>query len=161
MPFGLKNGPSILQRVMQGILVPYLWLFCLVYIDDIVGYSKSYEEHIDHLDKVLGAIEKAGLTLSPNKCHLFYSFILLLGHKVSRLELSTHLEKVKGDFRTGAASEIITALNLSGNGCVFLDFHPILRGYLCTAISATEERSKVELGSRPRTCFPRVQGRFA
>lgn len=95
MPFGLRNGPSIFQRVMQGILAPYLWLFCLVYIDDIVVYSKSYEEHIQHLDKVLEAIEKAGITLSPNKCHLFYGSILLLGHKVSRLGLSTHAEKVK------------------------------------------------------------------
>ena len=95
MPFGLRNGPSIFQRVMQGILAPYLWLFCLVYIDDIVVFSKSYEEHITHLDKVLEAIEKSGITLSPNKCHLFYGSILLLGHKVSRLGLSTHVEKVK------------------------------------------------------------------
>ena len=95
MPFGLRNGPSIFQRVMQGILSPYLWLFCLVYIDDIVVYSKSYEDHIEHLDLVLGAIEQAGITLSPSKCHLFYGSILLLGHKVSRLGLSTHLEKVK------------------------------------------------------------------
>ena len=94
MPFGLRNGPSIFQRVMQGILSQYLWLFCLVYIDDIVVYSKSYEDHIEHLDLVLGAIEKAGITLSPSKCHLFYGSILLLGHKVSRLGLSTHLEKV-------------------------------------------------------------------
>ena len=95
MPFGLRNGPSIFQRVMQGILAPYLWIFCLVYIDDIVVYSKSYEEHIVHLDKVLEAIEKAGITLSPSKCHLFYGSILLLGHKVSRLGLSSHEEKVK------------------------------------------------------------------
>jgi hypothetical protein len=60
-----------------------------------VVYSQSYEEHIGHLDKVLGAIEASGVTLSPTKCHLFYSSILLLGHKVSRLGLSTHLEKVK------------------------------------------------------------------
>ena len=95
MPFGLRNGPSIFQRVMQGILAPHLWLFCLVYIDDIVVYSKSYEEHIDHLDLVLEAIERAGITLSPNKCHLFYGSILLLGHKVSCLGLSTHMEKVR------------------------------------------------------------------
>lgn len=79
---------------MQGILAPYLWIFCLVYIDDIVIYSKSYEEHLIHLDKVLEAIETAGITLSPKKCHLFYGSILLLGHKVSRLGLSTHAEKV-------------------------------------------------------------------
>jgi len=95
MPFGLRNGPATFQRVMQNILAPYLWLFCLVYIDDIVVYSKSYEEHINHLDRVLEAIEKSGITLSPSKCHLFYGSILLLGHKVSRLGLSTHQEKVK------------------------------------------------------------------
>ena len=95
LPFGLRNGPSIFQRVMQSILAPYLWLFCLVYIDDIIIYSKSYEEHLSHLDQVLAAIEKARITLSPKKCHLFYGSILLLGHKVSRLGLSTHAEKVR------------------------------------------------------------------
>lgn len=95
MPFGLKNGPSIFQRTMQSILSPYLWLFTLVYIDDVVVYSRSYEEHLEHLDKVLEAIERSGLTLSPKKCHLFYGSILLLGHKVSRLGLSTHEEKVR------------------------------------------------------------------
>jgi hypothetical protein len=94
MPFGLRNGPSIFQRIMNEILAPYLWLFCLVYIDDIVVFSRSYEEHILHLDKVLSAIADSGITLSLNKCHLFYSSILLLGHTVSRLGLSTHTEKV-------------------------------------------------------------------
>lgn len=94
MPFGLRNGPSIFQRVMQGVLSPYLWLFTLVYIDDIVVYSKSWEEHLVHLDKVLGAIAAAGITLSPAKCFVGYSSILLLGQKVSRLGLSTHQEKV-------------------------------------------------------------------
>jgi hypothetical protein len=95
MPFGLRNGPAIFQRVMQEILAPYLWIFCLVYIDDIVVFSKSYSDHLSHLDQVLEAVESAGITLSPKKCHLFYSSILLLGHKVSRLGLSTHDEKVK------------------------------------------------------------------
>jgi hypothetical protein len=95
MPFGLRNGPAIFQRIMQEILSPYLWLFCLVYIDDIVVYSKSFEDHLEHLDQVLGAIEQSGITLSPKKCHMFYSSILLLGHKVSRLGLSTHEEKVR------------------------------------------------------------------
>ncbi|TFY81000.1 hypothetical protein EWM64_g3019 [Hericium alpestre] len=94
MPFGLRNGPAIFQRVMQSVLAPYLWLFCLVYIDDIVVFLTSYEEHIGHLDKVLQAVEDAGITLSPSKCHLFYPSIILLGHKVSHLGLSTHQEKV-------------------------------------------------------------------
>jgi len=97
LPFSLRNGPSIFQRVMQSILALYLWIFwifCLVYIDNIVIYSKSYKDHLIHLDKVLEAIENAGITLSPTKCHLFYGSILLLGHKVLCLGLSTHAKKV-------------------------------------------------------------------
>jgi hypothetical protein len=79
MPFGLQNRPSIFQRIMQGVLAPYLWIFTLVYIDDIVVFSKSWEDHIVHLDKVLSAIAAAGITLEPKKCFVGYSSILLLG----------------------------------------------------------------------------------
>nr|GAT44896.1 protease [Mycena chlorophos] len=75
-------------------VMPFLWLFALVYIDDIVIFSKSWEEHLVHLDQVLGAIAKSGITLEPKKCFIGYSSILLLGQKVSRLGLSTHHEKV-------------------------------------------------------------------
>ncbi|GJE92997.1 hypothetical protein PsYK624_091560 [Phanerochaete sordida] len=129
MPFGLMNGPSIFQRTMQTILAPFLWLFCLVYIDDIVVYSKTYEEHIKHLDKVLGACENAGLTLSPAKCHLFYSSVLLLGHKVSRLGLSTHQEKVRAVLELQAPSnrqQLQTFLGMAGYFSAFVPFYAMV-----------------------------------
>jgi hypothetical protein len=94
MPFGLRNGPSIFQRIMQGVLAPFLWIFTLVYVNDIVMFSKNWEDHLVHLDKVLSPISAAGITLEPKKCFVGYSSILLLGQKVSRLGLSTHKEKV-------------------------------------------------------------------
>ena len=80
---------------MQEILSPYLWVFTLVYIDDIVIYSRSFEDHLKHVDLVLKAITESGLTLSPPKGHLGYRSIVVLGHIVSRLGLSTNLEKLK------------------------------------------------------------------
>ena len=94
MPFGYRNGPAVFQRVMQGILAPFLWIFALVYIDDIVVFSKSFEDHLIHLDLVLKAIKESKITLSPGKCHFGYQSLMLLGQKVSRLGLSTHKEKV-------------------------------------------------------------------
>ena len=94
MPFGYRNGPAVFQRVMQKILAPFLWIFALVYIDDIVIFSKSFEEHCQHIETVLKAIGSAKITLSPSKCHFGYQSIMLLGQKVSRLGLSTHKEKV-------------------------------------------------------------------
>src|SRR6202000_1841035 len=93
-PFGYRNGPSVFQRVMQSILSAYLWIFTLVYIDDIVVYSKTFEDHLKHVDLVLKAISKAGITLSPPKCHLGFQSLQLLGQRVSRLGLSAHKEKV-------------------------------------------------------------------
>src|ERR1700729_3335214 len=94
MPFGYKNGPSIFQRIMQNVLAPFLWIFAQVYIDDIVRFSLTFEDHISHLDQVFQAIEKSGVTLAVTKCHFGYQSLLLLGQKVSQLGLSTHKEKV-------------------------------------------------------------------
>src|SRR6202453_345676 len=94
MPFGYKNGPSIFQRIMQNVLAPFLWIFALVYIGDIVIFSLTFEDHISHLDQVFQAIEESGVTLAVTKCHFGYQSLLLLGQKVSWLGLSTHKEKV-------------------------------------------------------------------
>ena len=94
MLFGYHNRPAVFQRVMQGILAPFLWIFALVYINDIVIFSKSFEDHLVHINLVLKAIGDAKITLSPAKCHFGYQSLMLLGQKVSRLGLSTHKEKV-------------------------------------------------------------------
>ena len=54
MPFGLQNGPSVFQRVTQTVLAPYLWLFTLVYIDNIVVYSVTFKDHVEVLVAVRG-----------------------------------------------------------------------------------------------------------
>src|SRR6266852_3740813 len=95
MPFGWRNGPPEFQRVMQEVLAPYLWVFMLVYIDDIVVYSRTFEDHLKHVELVLKAVANSKITLSPPKCHLGYRSIVVLGNKVSRLGLSTHHEKLK------------------------------------------------------------------
>ena len=94
LPFGLRNGPAVFQRAMNKVLAKFLWLFVLVYIDDIVVYSLTFEDHVRHLDAVLGAIAHANITLSPPKCHIGYQSLILLGQRVSRLGISTHREKI-------------------------------------------------------------------
>jgi hypothetical protein len=95
MPFGWQNGLPEFQCTMQDILSPYLWIFTLVYIDDIVVYSRTFDNHLKHMDSVLKAIATSGLMLLPPKCHLGYRSIVVLGNKVSKLGLSTHHKKLK------------------------------------------------------------------
>ncbi len=68
MPFGLVNAPATFQRLMNDVLRDYLRKFCLVYLDDIIIYSKSLKDHKRHVRKVLQAIRLAGLKLKPAKC---------------------------------------------------------------------------------------------
>ena len=63
------------------------WWYC-----DI--YSKTFAEHLLHLEQVFKVIIKSGITLAPSKCHIAFQALLLLGQKVSRLGLSMHTEKV-------------------------------------------------------------------
>ncbi|QRV94989.1 Retrovirus-related Pol polyprotein from transposon [Ceratobasidium sp. AG-Ba] len=92
--FGQRNGPAEFQEVMDQVLAEFKYICALVYIDDIVIYSKTFDEHCIHLDKVLGAIANSGITLSPKKCKIGFDSLILLGQRVSRLGLSTHKEKV-------------------------------------------------------------------
>jgi hypothetical protein len=69
MPFSWRNGLPEFQRAMQEILSPYLWIFTLVYIDDIVIYSRTFEDHLKHVNLILNTIANSGLLLSPPKCH--------------------------------------------------------------------------------------------
>ena len=82
-PFGLKNMTAAFQRVMTQILRECS-KFIIVYIDDIVVFSKSKKEHDDHLKKVLQCINKANLRLNLNKCKFYSEEVDILGFKISK-----------------------------------------------------------------------------
>jgi len=64
LPFGLRNRLAVFQRIMNKVLAKFLWLFILVYIDDIVVYSLSFENHLSHLGSILKAIsQRLGVTI--------------------------------------------------------------------------------------------------
>uniref|UniRef100_H3G554 Reverse transcriptase domain-containing protein n=1 Tax=Phytophthora ramorum TaxID=164328 RepID=H3G554_PHYRM len=69
MPFGLMNAPSTFQRMMNGVLRGLTWTTCLVYLDDIIVYTRGgIERHVLELATVLERLSTAGLTLKLKKC---------------------------------------------------------------------------------------------
>ena len=68
MPFGLTNAPATFQTYMNDTLREYLERFCVVYLDDILIYSKTLEEHQQHVNAVLEKLKEAGLYLKAEKC---------------------------------------------------------------------------------------------
>ena len=95
MPFGLCNAPSTFERLMEQVLAGLQWQICLIYLDDVIIFSKTCLEHISRLDEVLTKLGQAGLKLKPKKCHFFCKEVLYLGHRVSKEGIATDPEKVK------------------------------------------------------------------
>ena len=80
MPFGLRNAPATFQRTLDVILSGVKWKTCLVYIDDVIIFSKNEEEHVDHLEQVLSLLGEAGVKLKLKKCFFFKQEVEYLGH---------------------------------------------------------------------------------
>ena len=92
---GLANSPGFFQHPMENLFEGILWKFVLVYIDDIIVFSKMLDQHLIDLDTCLTLLEQSGVTLALRKCHFGYPSIQALGHHVSRLGLSTIKEKTE------------------------------------------------------------------
>ena len=83
MPFGYKNAPAIFQRILSGIIKKRkLDGFCVNYIDDILVFSKTFEEHLDHIEKLIIAIKEEGFRLKFTKCEFAKDKVTYLGHVV-------------------------------------------------------------------------------
>ena len=81
LPFGLKTSPAIFQRILSSILRKHRLIgFTVNYIDDILIYSSSFEEHVEHIKKVLEAIIKEGFRLKFKKCTFASNSVKYLGH---------------------------------------------------------------------------------
>jgi hypothetical protein len=94
MPFGLKTAPGIFQRFMDGILGRLRWTAALSYIDDVIIFSDTVEEHAQHIEYILRAAISAGLKFSPSKCHFGYASLKLLGRRVSTEGLEVLQDKL-------------------------------------------------------------------
>ena len=71
MPFGLANVLAMFQHLMENCLGDLHLIWCIIYLDDIIVYSKTPEEHIERLEGVSKKLSKAGLKLKPSKCEFF------------------------------------------------------------------------------------------
>lgn len=83
MPFGLRNAPGTFQRAADVILAKVKWTTALVYLDDVIVYSRTKEEHYEHLRTVLSLLKDAGVSLKFPKCQFFQDTCDYLGHTIT------------------------------------------------------------------------------
>jgi RNase H-like domain found in reverse transcriptase/Reverse transcriptase (RNA-dependent DNA polymerase)/Integrase zinc binding domain/Integrase core domain/Chromo (CHRromatin Organisation MOdifier) domain len=175
MPFGLVNAPATFQRAMDVILSPVKWKSCLIYLDDVIVYSSSLEQHVKDLDVVLDLLGKAGASLRLEKCHFFQQKVKYLGHVVLPGKLQVDQSKtdtVKAAALPRTKTELRSFLGLCG---VYRRFIPsyakvaapltrMLRGDLPEPYNLNElqreafEKLKQSIISPPVLALPRLTG---
>lgn len=95
MPFGLCNAPATFERLMESVLAGLHWKTCLVYLDDIIVFSSSFQEHLQRLREVFQRLQDAGLKISPKKCTFLCQSVKFLGHIVTAHGIATDPEKTE------------------------------------------------------------------
>ena len=84
MPFGLCNAPPTFQRLMQNCLGELNLTYCLIYLDDVIVFSHTKEEHLERMRVIFDRLWEHGLKLKPSKCEVFKIEINYLAHHVSK-----------------------------------------------------------------------------
>ena len=95
MPYGLNNACQSFQALMNQVLRGLTWKHCLVYVDDVIIWSKDFESHLQHLDLIFQRLRMANLTLRPNKCEFAKPEILFLGHFISKEGIKVDPSKIE------------------------------------------------------------------
>ncbi|KAI2655654.1 Retrovirus-related Pol polyprotein from transposon 17.6 [Labeo rohita] len=94
MPFGLHGAPATFQRLMDGILAG-CEQYAAAYLDDVVTYSQSWQEHLEHLSDILKRLQKAGLTINSSKCSWAQVEVKYLGYLLGHGQIKPQVEKLK------------------------------------------------------------------
>jgi len=117
MPFGVTNAPALFMDYMNRIFRPFLDKFVVVFIDDILIYSRTHEEHAKHLRTVLSILREKQLYAKLSKCEFWMTMVQFLGHVISAHVISVDPSKVEAVLkweRPKSATEIRSFVGLAG-----------------------------------------------
>lgn len=94
MPFGLKSAPATFQRVMDSILRKHIGVRCLVYMDNIIIFSTSLQEHLINIRLILETLREFNMKIQVHKCEFLQKEVAFLGHVVTPEGVKPNPEKI-------------------------------------------------------------------
>ncbi|CAN6571533.1 unnamed protein product [Malus baccata var. baccata] len=135
MPFGLTNAPATFCTLMNKVFHPYLDKFVVVYIDDIVVYSKTLEEHVEHLRIVFKTLREHELYVKKEKCSFATKEVEFLGHKINEGKLMMEKGKIKAIQEWEPPTKVLTLRSFLGLANYYQRF---IKGYSAIAAPLTD-----------------------
>ncbi|CAF0983293.1 unnamed protein product [Didymodactylos carnosus] len=100
LPQGVTNGPPTFQRIVNQILGPTRWKYALAYLDDIIIYSQTFEDHLLHLDDILNRLNQANFRLNVDKCNIAQQAIDYLGHHIEHGNIMPNADNIRALLNT-------------------------------------------------------------
>lgn len=157
LPFGLCNAPASFERLMERVLTGLHWKICLVYLDDIIVYASTFEQHLDRLQQVLDCLHSAGLRLKPQKCRLFRTEVLYLGFVVCAGGVKSDPEKVNKVRNWPVPSNVTEVRSFLGLCSYYRKF---VKGFSDIAVplfDLTKKHAKFSWGAECQESFDRLK----
>ncbi|GJS25859.1 reverse transcriptase domain-containing protein [Tanacetum coccineum] len=153
MPFGLTNAPAVFMDLMNRVCKPYLDKFVIVFIDDILIYSKNKQEHEEHLKIILELLKKEELYAKFSKCEFWIPKVQFLGHVIDSEGIHVDpakIESIKDWASPKSPTEIRQFLGLAGYYRRFIEgFSKIAK----PMTKLTQKKVKFEWGDKQETAF--------
>ena len=159
MPFGLTNAPATFQRLMESCLGDLHLSWCIIYLDDIIIFSKNPDDHITRLEGVFEKLAEAGLKLKPSKCEFFKARLKYLGHVVSPQGIATDPAKIEAILRWPRPKTVTDVRSFTGFTNYYRKF---IKGYakvarplheLTSGENAKRKNKPVEWNERHQESF--------
>ncbi|UYV61752.1 K02A2.6-like [Cordylochernes scorpioides] len=124
LPYGLKNGPSQFERIMKSIFTKHNIQYALNYFDDIIIHSKTYEEHITHLEDILNIFEQENIKLNLNKCKFLQKEIKFLGYTINSGKYTPNNTNIEAILKLSRPYNIKTLQRFLGTINIYNKFIP-------------------------------------
>ena len=157
MPFGLCNAPSTFQNAMEIILQPILNQFVMVYIDDIIIFSKSMAEHLNHLEQVFILLKEARMKIKIQKCRFARNEVEYLGHIVSNKGISADPKKLQAVRNFPAPKNIDQLRSFLGLTNYYRRFINQFAELVHVLLHLTKSAEPWQWGTEEQTCFDNIK----
>ena len=153
MIFGLTSAPATYTRILHELFKDEKLKYLLCYLDDLLVFSQTWEEHLQHIREVLSKLSSVGLKLKPSKCRWGMTSTIFLGHLISREGISPDPEKIRAIEQYPRPTDLKASRTFVGMVCYYARFIQGLSGISRPLTMLTQKDQPFTWGERQETAF--------